>query len=266
MEVTNCACNFNSSHPSVWELIEISVSGLLIDVSQANFNTQLINISCSVKAWILLRNFNVVRDVSERINNTPPTLADIVDFNSCLLKCGVDDITATGCEMTWTNKQDIETLVWSKLDRALANTEWLNIFPGASANFLPLGISVDSLVLVSVLDDSYDGSRFSFLNSWVEHPTYHSIVQEAWLESVNGSQIYNFFAKMKNVKTRFIKLHKGRFTQISQRDEDLPILLKHIDSTKIKNAVFSIGSDKSPGPDGFSSEFFKSSSLGHCWD
>ncbi|XP_074315059.1 uncharacterized protein LOC141651239 [Silene latifolia] len=294
--------------------------------------TQLINISGSVKAWILLGDFNVVRDVSERISNTPPTLADILDFNSCLLKCGVDDISGTGCEMTWTNKQDIKTLVWSKLDRALANTEWLNIFPGASANFLPLGIS------------------------------YHS--PEAWLEPVNGSQIYKLFAKLKNVKTRLINLHKGSFSQISQRvktckdeltacqqniqdnlfsptlydqernliqmysklrkaeanflkqkakfshisyndssskyffarmherkqqqiigcitdrhgqaqigldnfiqqgpciqDDDLPILLKPIDSVEIKNAVFSIGSGKSPGPDGFSFEFFKSS-----WD
>ncbi|XP_074293262.1 uncharacterized protein LOC141620238 [Silene latifolia] len=254
--------------------------------------TQLVSISGSVKACVLLGDFNVVRDVSERISNTPPTFADILDFNSCLLKCGVDDIRGTGCEMTWTNKQDIETLVWSKLDRALANTDWLAMFPGLASSTVGL------------------------------HPNYQSTVKEAWLEPVTGSHIYKLFAKMKNVKARLITLHKRSFSKISQRvttcneelnacqqsiqdnlffscfvglenvassfvdyyksllgaaiditliDEkviqqgpciqadDLPILLKPVDPVEIKNDVFSIGSDKSPGPDGFSSEFFKSS-------
>jgi len=43
--------------------------------------------------------------------------------------------------------------------------------------------------------------------------------------------------------------------------DDFLSLLAPVSSTVIKKALFSIGNDKAPGPDGFSSLFFKKS-----WD
>ncbi|XP_074298722.1 uncharacterized protein LOC141629647 [Silene latifolia] len=175
-------------------------------------------ISTQVHKWILLGDFNVVRDVTERISNTPPNLADILDCNSCLLHCGVADITSTGCEMTWTNKQDIDTLVWSKLDRALTNV--------GSGNFsilLPLlssfrrGIRSLPYSCYLSLRISISGSRFSFLNSLDKPPDYHDPVNEAWREPVQGSLIFTLFGKLKHVKKRLKALHKENFNQISQR-------------------------------------------------
>lgn len=41
------------------------------------------------------------------------------------------------------------------------------------------------------------------------------------------------------------------------RDEDITLLNEPITDDMIKEAHFHIGEDKSPGPDGFSSAFFK---------
>ncbi|XP_074301073.1 uncharacterized protein LOC141632425 [Silene latifolia] len=174
-------------------------------------------ISTKVHKWILLGDFNVVRDVTERISNTPPNLADILDCNSCLLHCGVADITSTGCEMSWTNKQDIDTLVWSKLDRARTNVDWKLQYPATSAVFLPAGVSDHSPILVTVFEDKHSGSRFSFLNCWINHLDYHDLVNEAWREPVQGSLIFTLFGKFKHVKKRLKALHKENFNQISQR-------------------------------------------------
>ncbi|XP_074288950.1 uncharacterized protein LOC141614095 [Silene latifolia] len=164
----------------------------------------------------MLGDFNVVRDVSERVRSTPPTLSDILYFNSWLLNCGVDDVNGSGCELTWKNKQDISTLVWSKHNRALANTAWINKFPATSANFLPSGVSDHSPVLVTVFADKYHGARFSFLNCWVNHPDYHSLVKESWLEPFTRCHIYKLFARLKNVKKKLAQMHKENFSKISQ--------------------------------------------------
>ncbi|XP_074289367.1 uncharacterized protein LOC141614521 [Silene latifolia] len=147
-------------------------------------------------------------------------LADILDFNSCLLKCGLDDLNSTGCDMTWTNNQDIETLVWSKLDRALVNTQWMAQFPATAAHFPPPGISDHSPGIVTVFEDKYVGPRFSFLNCWVDHPSYHDYVLKAWQTPVHGSKFFTLFSKLKHVRTQMKALHKQSFSQIQQRVKD----------------------------------------------
>ncbi|XP_074293406.1 uncharacterized protein LOC141620433 [Silene latifolia] len=163
----------------------------------------LLNLSSTANSCIVLGDFNVVRDALERVSKTPPFLADILDFNYCLLKCGLDDINSTGCDMTWTNNQDIETLVWSKLDRALANTQWMAQFPATAAHFHPSGQAC--------------GASFSFLNCWVDHPNYHDYVLKAWQTPVHGSKSFTLFSKLKHVRTQMRVLHKQSFTQIQQR-------------------------------------------------
>ncbi|XP_074282999.1 uncharacterized protein LOC141607544 [Silene latifolia] len=45
----------------------------------------------------------------------------------------LEDLVSTGCDMTWTNKQEPEARGWSKLDRVLINPAWLSSFPTSYA-------------------------------------------------------------------------------------------------------------------------------------
>ncbi|KAK9690246.1 hypothetical protein RND81_09G115400 [Saponaria officinalis] len=56
----------------------------------------LCSLKPSVQEWVVLGDFNVVRDISERISNTLPNLTDIVDFNSCIIDCGLVDLSSSG--------------------------------------------------------------------------------------------------------------------------------------------------------------------------
>ncbi|XP_074314006.1 uncharacterized protein LOC141649210 [Silene latifolia] len=150
-------------------------------------------ISLTVASWIVLGDFNVVRN------------------------SGLDDIQGTDCEFTWTNKQEEGTRMWSKLDRALTNPGWSNQFPATSVNFMPAEVSDHSPVLVTVFKDAYTGSRFSFLNCWTLHPDYHSTVIAAWEAPVQGSNTYKFFSKLKVVKAGLKSLHKQHYSNIAQR-------------------------------------------------
>ncbi|XP_074278155.1 uncharacterized protein LOC141601753 [Silene latifolia] len=179
--------------------------------------TALSSIQHSVTSWVLLGDFNVIRDVSEKVSFIPPDLDDILAFNTCFLNCHLDDIRGSGCEYTWTNKQDDSTRTWSKLDRALANLDWFNQFPTTYATFLPAGISDHSPVLVNVFDDPHLQSRFSFLNCWTTHPSYRTLVTQAWQLTVQGNDMFKVFGKLKNVRASLYALHKQNYSDISTR-------------------------------------------------
>ncbi|KAK9732856.1 hypothetical protein RND81_04G027300 [Saponaria officinalis] len=53
-------------------------------------------LSVSAHNWLLVGDFNVVRDASERISSSLPNLSDILDFNACLLDYGLEDMSGAG--------------------------------------------------------------------------------------------------------------------------------------------------------------------------
>ncbi|KAK9748444.1 hypothetical protein RND81_02G057900 [Saponaria officinalis] len=126
--------------------------------------SSLFQIRLSVLEWLVLGDFNVVRDVAERISSCPPAMSDVLDFNNCLSHCDLDDLHSSGCEFTWSNKQEGASRVWCKLDRALANSAWLLSYPSTSVQFLSPGVSDHSPLLLNLLEDSKCKPGFSFLN------------------------------------------------------------------------------------------------------
>ncbi|XP_013583277.1 PREDICTED: uncharacterized protein LOC106292212 [Brassica oleracea var. oleracea] len=76
------------------------------------------------KPWIILGDFNQIRDPSE--HSKPASLnldMKMRDFNQCLQSAGVDDLNFRGSSFTWWNKQKLNPIA-KKLDRALVNDEW----------------------------------------------------------------------------------------------------------------------------------------------
>ncbi|XP_074299037.1 uncharacterized protein LOC141630049 [Silene latifolia] len=141
----------------------------------------------------------------------------MTSFNQCLSSCHLEDITSTDCDLTWTNKQEPSSRVWSILDRVLVNPGWISSLPNSFAHFSESGLSDHSPVIVYISDDRKIKKRFSFLNGWINHPDYISTVAEAWKTDKKGSPIFCFFEKLKSVKHALSLLHKSDFTSISAR-------------------------------------------------
>ncbi|KAK9706360.1 hypothetical protein RND81_07G119000 [Saponaria officinalis] len=156
-------------------------------VARQSLWSGLRTLSHSAQNWLLVGDFNVVRDSSERISSSLPNLSDILDFNACLLACGLEDMSGAGCDFTWTNNQDGQARVWYKLDRALVNPGWLDSFPSSTALFLP------------------------------SDPWYHSLVYDAWQSSCSGTAMFKFFFKLKQVRGALWCLHRNVFSNIQSR-------------------------------------------------
>ncbi|KAK9750128.1 hypothetical protein RND81_02G175200 [Saponaria officinalis] len=144
--------------------------------------TNLTSFATTVGHWLVLGDFTIIRYEHEKLSHTPLVLSDIVDFNGCLLSCGLDDMNCTGCEFTWHNRQDSGSAVYSKLDRVLINAAWSGAFAQNSAQFLTPGLSDHSPSLITFHGDPLPRKRFSFLNCWADHPQFCNLVTEAWVK------------------------------------------------------------------------------------
>jgi len=76
--------------------------------------------------WIT-GDFNVVRFPEEKWGKEGFSCYE-KEFVDCIQHLEVDDIAYMGCYHTWTNNQAGSDFVSKKLDRVLANGEWLTSF------------------------------------------------------------------------------------------------------------------------------------------
>jgi hypothetical protein len=101
------------------------------------------------------------------------------------------DIELTGYHFTWFKSLGTDRAVEEKLDRALANVNWCNMFPNAKLECLTATAS-DHYPLLFSWDkrgiQSKPPRNFKFENSWLIEPNFTQFMQQTW-HSCAGSTI-----------------------------------------------------------------------------
>lgn len=131
-----------------------------------------------------------------------------------------------GPKYTWTNCREDGALVRTRIDRAHANSEWLEIFPEAKVFHLPRLCSDHNSILLTTNPSNPRGSRpFRFEPAWMKHPNFKTITANIWqkdqvtLEStimsfqreiqVWNKEIFgNVFQQIKRTKARLLGVQK----------------------------------------------------------
>ena len=105
----------------------------------------------------------------EKTNGLLVTQYEIRDFQDCCYEIGIEDVRYIGLFFTWSNNS-----VWSKLDRAMVNSKWLQEGVPALANFGLPGKYLDhSPCTVTLFDNREHGLRpFKFFNMWTHHSDF----------------------------------------------------------------------------------------------
>ncbi|XP_074277492.1 uncharacterized protein LOC141601123 [Silene latifolia] len=253
-------------------------------------------LASQVGRWVAMGHFNIIRSPQEKIDGSPPDISTISEFNSCLDACGLDDMAGTSPDFT-----------------CLISMILLLMFPQTSATFLTPGLFDHCPAILSFSGDPMPKKRFKFLNCWIDHPDYRTMVMKAWDISVIGNSMFKLMAKLKNydpfseplismekqLSLEFWKLKDAEaktliqrakihnikhddvcskffFAKIKERQQSQYISeiqdttgtthrgvheASPVTREEIKQALFSINSNKSPRLDGFSAGIFKS-----VWD
>ncbi|XP_056697506.1 uncharacterized protein [Spinacia oleracea] len=278
-------------------------------------------------AWVCMGDFNNLLNLDERIG-MPVRIGEVKPMRDCFSVCKLEDIKTAGCFFTWTNKQEGENRVMSKIDRVVANQNWVECFDTAVANFLPEGAFDHCPAIIRTYSADATHKPFRFFNMWCNAPGFEELVARAWEVQIRGCAMFRICQRLKGLKKEFRELNKQGFSDMHARDatalaelteaqkqlhsnplcddlkrkemkgsvkdaflnfyqtllgttmgerkhvnptimamgsslseDDWHLLNRSITAEEVKEAMFSIGSDKSPGMDGYGSKFYKAT-----WD
>ncbi|XP_074290227.1 uncharacterized protein LOC141616956 [Silene latifolia] len=153
----------------------------------------------------------------------------MVPFQNCVLNCGLTDLKAVGSFFTWSNKQEMQTRVYSRIDRVLINDVWLNMHPGSFANFLP-EIIYDHCPCVIQLDsnDRVRNVPFRYFNMWAKAPGFLEIVNQHWNVSMYDTHMYKLVTRMKAMKKDLKALNRDNFHDVEKNAHILQMTLQNI--------------------------------------
>ncbi|XP_074314947.1 uncharacterized protein LOC141651123 [Silene latifolia] len=116
--------------------------------------------------WAICGDFNIVLAPAERLGGNS-TMEEMDDFKYCVDECEVTDCPASGSLYTWSNKQELETRVYSRLDRVLVNHEWLAENSNIYAHFYCEGTFDHTPCVIQCVNvEGKKRRNFKYFNMW----------------------------------------------------------------------------------------------------
>lgn len=167
--------------------------------------------------WCILGDFNNVLHVTDRIGGNPIQAYEYADLESMMTTSGLSELPMTGHEYTRCNKHT-QGVIYSKIDRALGNMDWFQVYQGAQVEVLDPGVS-DYCPLYLNFQQPVDARRqsmFKFMNCAADTPQFLDLVRCEWDMPMDGRPGYIVWRKLKRMQSVMRGLMKG-FNQFDQR-------------------------------------------------
>ncbi|XP_074265949.1 uncharacterized protein LOC141588404 [Silene latifolia] len=165
--------------------------------------------------WSICGDFNCVLNFNERIGR-PVTWSDIEEFRSCIDYCDVVDIKGKGAFFTWNNKHEPHSRVFSRLDRFMVNTEWLNLYPECYAYFLPEGLYDHNPCLCYRRACSQRNHQFRYFNMWGKDPNFKDLVKSKWCLNIPGTAMFQVVKKLQSLKKPLRDMNRNGYSDIGK--------------------------------------------------
>ncbi|XP_074299412.1 uncharacterized protein LOC141630503 [Silene latifolia] len=141
----------------------------------------------------------------------------------------IDMKISTGAYFTWNNKQKGDARVFSRIDRVLANDEWILTGPTGSVTFLPEGLYDHSPCLIELgANIERRKGNFKYFNMWGKHAEFKNIVNDVWRQPISGCCMFQLVKKLKDLKHPLKKLNNGRYGDIENTALVAKIMLESI--------------------------------------
>ena len=161
-------------------------------------------------------------------------------FREVISDCQLQDLGYSGPDFTWLNRRENGALVLVRLDRCLADGDWLRFFPRVQVSHIMVSSS-DHMGLMTHLDPHMNPPigtrrkrRFRFEHIWVRERGCEEAIREAWNVPISGTPMFVVVQKIKQchvnlllwsqnllrVTPRLIESKKARLVQLENCPND----------------------------------------------
>ncbi|XP_022002514.1 uncharacterized protein LOC110899925 [Helianthus annuus] len=142
-------------------------------VSRRNVWSEILGVKNSLQGlWVLMGDFNEVRDASERMNSEFSE-ANADAFNQFILSAGLVEYNMGGGNFTYISDNGQKL---SKLDRFLVCLGFREQWPNATVLALDKVASDHRPIVLSTVEADFGHTPFRFFNSWFDYPGFADYV------------------------------------------------------------------------------------------
>ncbi|GLT96412.1 hypothetical protein SLE2022_140340 [Rubroshorea leprosula] len=151
--------------------------------------------------WLLMGDLNLVGDSADKRGKRPPTVLDRVILNELMAVCSLREIGFKGSSYTWTNGRQGSENTSERLDRALMNDTWHQLYPNAQLfHCTRMGSNHCPLMLCQQAIPKKYKRRFRFELKWQLHDGYPEVIYRGWTTDKLGSPLFTLSSKLHNLK------------------------------------------------------------------
>ncbi|KAJ8422445.1 hypothetical protein Cgig2_033522 [Carnegiea gigantea] len=134
--------------------------------------------------WCVLGDFNSVLNQLERIGGIDVADGEVSDFVACIKHCGLQEFSYGGAFFTWTN-----TIVWSRIDKALHNELWYEGFAYTHVHYMLQGLSDHTLIILSFPHCPRPRNTFQFRGMLTKDKGSKDMVKHSVAQNQSGSSL-----------------------------------------------------------------------------
>lgn len=151
-------------------------------------NLKSIAASISVP-WLVGGDFNDYLTADEKWGGNPACNHRMTFFRNAINECGLSDLGYSGPKFTWWNKRPNGNMIFERLDRFLANSQWLQSFPESIVYHLPRFKSDHNPLLFSTTphNSSISQRPFRCEKIWLDQPDFANLVHLSWSRDADSS-------------------------------------------------------------------------------
>lgn len=183
--------------------------------------------------YLIGGNFNAIRSLEEKkgglrkLERSDDLLNNFIDSQQLL-----EPFCVQG-RYTWSNRRPAENNILKKLDRFLHTYHWMengittqmDVLTQGGSDHWPISLHIDNTT-------KRKGSPFRFERMWISHPTFSKQVESWWKEEIgmNGSKMYKFAIKLRNLKDKLKSWNKGSFGDVFEKWGRLELELAQVEA------------------------------------
>lgn len=139
--------------------------------------------------WCLIGDMNNVLSQTDKAGGRPYPQRLLQGFQDVLNDCDLIDVTLVGYQFTWERGFCTNRHIEIRLDRALVNQEFMNLFQNAKLINLEVSTSDHSPILLETQEAHKVECKkpFRFENAWLREPLCYQLVEDVWTSNSQSS-------------------------------------------------------------------------------
>lgn len=165
--------------------------------------------------WLVMGDLNVVLSREEKKGSNLFDEGEATIFRNKISDMNLQDLGFKGYPYTWSNHRTDNSRVEKRLDRAMSNEKWIELFPKSTIHHLIARGSDHSPIILKTNPIWKDGAYpFKYFGGWMEHPDCKRLIMDTWSTTRQGSVSFSFAKNLKNVKVSLNSWNKNTFGNI----------------------------------------------------